>query len=139
MYSYVVAALADGSIGDDAIAGMLAARVAEHAGRRALRIVDFLGPPEVFSRAGAVVQHLLREYNAEYADVYNAGLDPVVFERAGFVRIDPAGPHVVPDHFEPFERRNVTLRFAIRTAARPLFFKGDADQDRPSLLGTVPS
>jgi len=128
VYAYVVVALLEAGIP----AGVIAARTAEHGGRRAVRIVDFLGSDSVLARAGPVVQTLLEELGAEYADVYNTGIDCAVFERAGFRRIDPDGPEVVPDHFEPFERRNIRLWFSLKGAADPVLFKGDADQDRPN-------
>jgi hypothetical protein len=134
LYSYVVVALVDRG----PVVGLLATRVAEHAGRRALRIVDFLGHAGLLERIGDVVQSLLEAQDAEYADVYNVGIDPQTFERAGFTRVDPCGADVVPDHFEPFERRNVRLSFSIKGAGEPVLFKGDADQDRPSIVRSVP-
>jgi hypothetical protein len=128
IYTYIVLAVLD----DGAAAGLMAARIAEHGGRRALRIVDFLGAPDVFARTGPTVQALLEEFEAEYADLYNAGIDAEVFARAGFARVDPEGADVVPDHFEPFERRNVRLWFSLK-GPHPVLFKGDGDQDRPSL------
>ena len=130
VYSYRVVALTDG----ETVVGILATRLAGHEGHRAMRIVDFLGDPELFARIGNAVQTLLHESQAEYADIYNAGIEPATFERAGFRLVDPDGSDVVPDHFEPFERRNVRLWFAIKAAGQPLLFKGDADQDRPSLV-----
>ena len=127
-YEYVVMALLDAGVP----AGVIAARTAEHGGRRAVRIVDFLGARSVLARAGPVVQTLVEELGAEYADVYNTGIECAVFERAGFRRIDPDGAEVVPDHFEPFERRNIRLWFSLKGAADPVLFKGDADQDRPN-------
>jgi hypothetical protein len=135
MYEYIVIALLDG--GNPA--GLMAVRTAEHAGRRALRIVDFCGPGDVLARTGPVVEALLHELNAEYADVYNTGLDRTVFERAGFRWIDPDGPDIVPDHFEPFERRNVRLWFAWKGTRHAVLFKGDADQDRPNRVPVPPS
>jgi len=38
----------------------------------------------------------------------------------------------VPDHFEPFERRNAPIRFALKTDRPAVLFKGDGDQDRPN-------
>jgi hypothetical protein len=134
LYSYVVVGLVDRG----SVVGLLVARVAEHAGRRALRIVDFLGRAGLLERIGDVVQSLLETHDAEYADVYNAGIDPRTFERAGFTRVDPCGADVVPDHFEPFERRNVRLWFSIKGEGEPVLFKGDADQDRPSIVGSGP-
>lgn len=131
MYRYTVVAVVDGPS-----AGLLALRVADWEGRRAVRIVDFAGSPELLARTGAFIDAVMTEFDAEYADVYNAGIDEGVFLRAGFSKIDPDGSAVVPDHFEPLERRNVRLWFALKstTAAEPVLFKGDADQDRPSIV-----
>ena len=133
LYSYHVLALSDRG----AVVGLLAARTAEHAGRRALRIVDFLGSPDVVGRLGRVLQSLIQEQDAEYADVYNVGIGTATFERAGFRRIDPSGGEIVPDHFEPFERQNVRLWFSIKCVCEPVLFKGDSDQDRPSGVPSV--
>jgi hypothetical protein len=118
--------------------GLLAARVAEHERVRALRIVDFLGTPETLARSGAVVQAMMREHDAAYADAYNTGIDAAAFTQAGFVRVDPDGSTIVPDHFEPFEHRNVRLWYAIRGAGEPVLFKGDSDQDRPNRVDGQP-
>ena len=134
VYSYIVLGLIDPIADNRPVVGLMAARLAEHAGRRALRIVDFIGSAGIFARVHDVVQTLLVDHDAEYADVYNAGVDSATFERAGFVRVDPDGATIVPDHFEPFEHRNVRLRVAIKGAARPILFKGDADQDRPNIV-----
>ena len=114
--------------------GTLVTRIAEHDGVRALRIVDFAGPPTLVAGIGPAIRRLIDARGADYADVYNAGIDPDAFARAGFTRVDPDGPLVVPDHFEPFERRNVRLWFAIKGTREPVMFKGDGDQDRPSLV-----
>ena len=127
-YSYAVAALLDRA----ACRGLIAARTAEHAGRRALRVVDFAGSVEALARSGPVIQQLLEQTGAEYADIYNSGIDPAVFARAGFTPVDPAGPDIVPDYFEPFERRNVRLWFSMKGAGHVVLFKGDGDQDRPN-------
>ena len=44
---------------------------------------------------------------------------------------------VIPNYFEPFERRNVELDFVIYTDVSAFdfrFVKGDCDQDRPNEL-----
>ena len=131
-YRYRVVALRRGG----ACLGVLAVRVAEHGGCRALRIVDFAGAADALAGAGRVIQTLIRDHEAAYADVYNAGIDESVFACAGFHRIDPDGDEIVPDHFEPFEARNIRLWFAFKGQASIALFKGDADQDRPSRLGS---
>jgi len=133
VYSYRVFALID----RERTVGLLATRLAEHDGHRALRVVDFLGDPNLIARIGPVVQSLVHECGAEYADVYNTGIDTSAFECAGFKRIDPEGADIVPDHFEPFEQRNVRLWFAMKAAAGARLFKGDADQDRPNIVPEV--
>jgi hypothetical protein len=130
VYSYRVIGLFDREM----LAGLVAARVAEHGGRRAVRIVDFLGRTETVAHIGRVARALIDETDAEYADVYNTGIDESAFRAAGFRRVDPDGADIVPDHFEPFERRNVRLWYAIDSECRPILFKGDADQDRPNLV-----
>ncbi len=111
---------------------LLATRVAAHRDRRVLRVIDFIGPDDVVSGLGAVVLAQIRELGAEYADVHNWGIAPALFEGAGFSRVDPVGADVVPNHFEPFERRNAPIRFALKTSHPAVLFKGDGDQDRPN-------
>jgi hypothetical protein len=132
VYRYAIAALDDAG----STVGLLAARVAEHDGCRALRIVDFAGRSEIFAGIGPAVQELLADFDAEYADVYNAGIAEEIVARAGFARIDPDSADIVPNHFEPFERRNVRLWFAIK-GGNAIVFKGDADQDRPNQMPGV--
>jgi hypothetical protein len=130
VYRYVVAGLRD----RDSAVAVMAARIVEHQSHRALRIVDFVGDESMWPRAGRAIAALLEEHRADYADVYNAGIDQRLFVSAGFERVDPAGAVVVPDHFEPYEHRNVRLFFALKGSGSPVLFKGDGDQDRPSRL-----
>ncbi len=116
--------------------GLLATRVASHGGRKALRLIDYIGPDEAVPALGAVALAHIRRLRAEYADVHNWGIDPSLFEAGGFSRVDPSGRDIVPNHFEPFERRNATIRFALKSAGPAVLFKGDGDQDRPNQLST---
>jgi hypothetical protein len=114
--------------------GLLATRIATHGGRNVLRVIDYLGPDDAVPGLGALALEQVRSARAEYADVYNWGIDPDLFARAGFSHVDPDGPDIVPDYFEPFEARNIRLRFAIKSDRPVVLFKGDGDQDRPSRL-----
>jgi hypothetical protein len=133
VYAYTVTALFD----QDVLCGMLAVRTAEHSGARAIRVVDFLGSPDVLERMGPVVQAQIDEVGAEYADIYNAGISADALGRAGFRKVDPDGAEIVPDNFEPFERRNVRLWFAFKGPGDPVLFKGDSDRDRPNRIAGV--
>jgi len=111
---------------------LLATRLASHGGRQALRLIDFVGPEEAVPALGPLALAEIRRIGAEYADVHNWGIDPSLFEAAGFSKVDPNGPAIVPNHFEPFERRNAPIRFALKSTAPAVLFKGDGDQDRPN-------
>ena len=113
---------------------LLVTRLATHAGRSALRIIDYVGPEDAVPDLGPIIQAGMRRTGAEYADVYNWGIDPALFGQAGFSAIDLDGPDIVPDHFEPFEARNSSIRFAVKSSRPVVFFRGDGDQDRPNWI-----
>lgn len=100
-------------------------------GASALRMVDLFGPLGSAGRLEAPVRAYLREAGAEYIDCVHAGIDASLWERAGFEK--KRDPVVIPDYFEPFERRNVELVWAFRSEEPGyVFVKGDGDQDRPN-------
>ena len=131
VYTYAVY-LVEGEAGS----GLLAARLASHSGRTALRIVDYLGDELLFAHVGRAVQDLIEESGSEYADVWNAGFAASTFEQAGFSLVDPAGEVVIPNYFEPFQRKNGHIAFALRagSAAPLVVFRADGDQDRPNVI-----
>ncbi len=114
--------------------GLLASRVADHEGARALRIVDFLGDAVVLAELGPALRTLVDRSGAEYADIWTYGVDPDALAAAGFDLVEPDGPVIVPAFFEPYERRNGRIRFAYKapTGASFALFKADGDQDRPN-------
>ena len=114
-------------------AGLIITRFCTHAGAKALRVVDFIGAPEVLAGAGPAFADLLRDDMAEYLDFYASGLDDEL-RAAGLVDCAGVEGLILPGHFEPFERRNVSLLYSLRgPAGRRVICKGDADQDRPNL------
>lgn len=115
-------------------AGLIVTRLCAHAGATALRVVDFVGAPEVLAGAGPAFAGLLDQTGAEYLDFYACGLDDEV-RAAGLTDAAEVEGLVLPSHFEPFERRNVPLLYSLHgPAGRRVICKGDADQDRPNLL-----
>ncbi len=52
----------------------------------------------------------------------------------------PGDPVVIPNYFEPFERRNKVLDygFIVPSGVRYRMFKGDSDQDRPNRIPAGP-
>lgn len=111
---------------------VVAWRRVEARGSAVLRIVDLLGDDAVLAECGPAFQRLLAEQGAEYLDVYAHGLSTPALAAAGFVDRQAHPGLVVPNHFEPFEDRNVELDYAVRAPGPVRLLRGDADQDRPS-------
>jgi hypothetical protein len=112
-------------------------RLASHDGANALRIVDFFGETSSLVGARNAFEELLVEYDAEYIDFYNLGLDHEDLFAAGFMLRGPEDGIVIPNYFEPYEQRNVELDYVIYTDVSEFnfrFVKGDCDQDRPNAL-----
>ena len=101
-----------------------------------LRVVDVLGD---LSSVGSIyddVQILLNENGSEYLDFMNYGIEDDVFKRMGFEKLDVnQNSVIVPNYFEPFERKNVLMEMGYKTKeAQYVAFKGDSDQDRPNII-----
>lgn len=111
--------------------GTLIIRRAEAGEYSALRIVDYYGRDELLIHFP--YQALMHAYNVNLIDFYNYGIDEKIFEEAGFTKND--GSVVIPNYYEPLVRRNVVLQFAYKAEGKLLIFKGDADQDRPNMIG----
>jgi hypothetical protein len=113
---------------------LIAMRTCSHDGGSALRIVDLLGCPTALAGCGPAFDALLSESGAEYLDFYtsnSAGL-----AAAGFRQHFVADALILPSYFEPFDRSNVEVVYALKGPgdARTIC-KGDADQDRPNVRG----
>jgi hypothetical protein len=76
------------------------------------------------------------EFDAEYIDMYCHGVLEDPLRSSGMIQLDPAGDVIIPNHFEPFLKKNVVIHWAYKSSAsvHPLVLKADADQDRPNLL-----
>lgn len=113
---------------------LLVARRVEAEGGACLRIVDALGDLPGASRFAPRFGPLLAEEGLEYVDVVVGGPDLSAFVEAGF--IEREDPTILPNHFDPFVKRNVELGWTIKSAGSPSYvFRGDGDQDRPNRAG----
>jgi GNAT superfamily N-acetyltransferase len=120
----------------DAVRGIIVLRQADHAGSSALRWVDYYGDISALAGTASEFQRLLLEYDAEYIDFYNLGLEPEQLAVAGFLQRTPASGIVIPNYFEPFEQRNIELDYTCKApdVNRFSMCRGDADQDRPNQM-----
>jgi hypothetical protein len=130
-YRYHVHLFSHGSL-----QALLATRVARHGNAAALRIVDFLGDVNVLAQIGGCLDDLMQLHGAEYVDFMNSGIPQGLLAQAGFAELDFDGPLIIPNRFEPLDRKNHRVFFAIKSGdiSEPLIFRADGDQDRPNLL-----
>lgn len=101
---------------------------------RAIRIVDILGNIEYLPCLSAELQKMLVDIGAEYMDILNYGINEEVFFNLGFLKLNPIGDVIIPNYFEPFERKNIRIEFAYKADFNYVIFKGDSDQDRPNII-----
>jgi len=115
--------------------GIVALRCSNMADRCALRIVDYYGPVKGLLGTAPEFQFLMAEFEAEYCDMYNIGIGESILASAGFSKLNANSAIIIPNYFEPFEKRNVEIRYAIKSLGQGhyMLFKGDGDQDRPNI------
>jgi hypothetical protein len=132
-YSYTPLVVRDGDR-----AAVLVTRLCDHAGAKALRVVDVVGDVDALAGCGPALYGVMVDAAAEYVDLYCTGVGEQL-RAAGLHDLADHPDVVLPNHFEPFERRNVDLPFAFRGRdGTVVLCKGDADQDRPNRIGNGP-
>lgn len=102
--------------------------------RKVIRIVDVLGPLEGIGSLKNCLTGILNEENAEYIDIINYGIPPDVFIELGFEQLNVDGNIIIPNYFEPFIQKNIVIEGAYKAPYDYVIFKGDSDQDRPSII-----
>lgn len=100
-------------------------------GSHCIRLVDMIGNLDEIGNISGNVQEILDEYQAEYIDCYNYGIEKDVFIGAGFHLV--ADKTIIPNYFEPFEKKNIEIHYAYYGKEQVIIFKADADQDRPNM------
>ena len=105
----------------------------EHGEIPVLRIVDYIGDPELLPELGAALDALLKETGAEYADCYNVGIRPELWAEAGFRERTPEDPSVIPNYLTPPLYENTEYYYFTNKPEGFVLFKADGDQDRPNL------
>lgn len=121
---------------EDDVKLVLIARVCNANNAHCIRVVDCIGDIRCLSEASKSIQEYLEKNNLEYMDFVEVGLDEETFIKAGFINRKKANL-IVPNYFEPFLQENIDLDYAYKTVSQKeeiVFYKADADQDRPNLL-----
>ncbi|HEP1843368.1 TPA: hypothetical protein VCA72_000469 [Streptococcus suis] len=112
---------------------ILVYRLVEAEGKTCVRIIDFLGKEERFEDFIAFLDELIKEKGYEYIDIYEIGLGVETLERAGLVERTEDDINIIPNYFEPFEKRNVEVHYMTTIKENVRMFRGDGDQDRPAI------
>ena len=119
-------------LSDGTIRSAIMCRTVEAEGHKVIRLVDFIGQEKDFGKIGKNLDDMLRAEECEYIDLYMYGMDASIVEEAGFIRRTSEDPNIIPNYFEPFVRENVDIKFLLPWGDFRMF-RGDGDQDRPSL------
>lgn len=102
-------------------------------GAKVIRIVDYIGNQELFSRAGQELNVLIKKQGYEYMDFYTHGFYEPYIIHAGFRLRTDDDCNIIPNYFEPFVCDNADI-WAHYKLDGTLFFKADGDQDRPNII-----
>ncbi len=117
------------------IYGFFVVRKCYYLNKRALRIVEFFGDEKKIEFLKNQFKQLIIKSNCEYLDFYCYGLNEKYLKKAGFEKNKFSKKIIIPNYFEPFQKKNVNLPFVIFPKKKYVpIFKGDADQDRPNRL-----
>lgn len=113
--------------------GLLCLRVIEHAGRRAVRVVDYVGDRSKLSDCGPFLDRFLHDVGAEFCDWYAYGIPDAVMARAGFTKRQKGDANILPNYLEPPLMENVDFTMFTSDPSNYAMFKADGDQDRANL------
>jgi len=127
-YEYMLYMYTDGYQTNDSL--IVALRIQEYDGARVLRIVDGIGNWTLIKNATSYIDSLVEQYDCEYVDLYEFGLEEGLLKDSGWCRVGEDS-NIIPNYFSPFERRNVKI-YCTTSEDNAILLKGDGDQDRPN-------
>jgi len=116
--------------------GFFVTRICKFKEKKALRIIDFFGHEKALIGIKEPLEKLIININAEYVDFYEYGIKKYIMSKTGLSKNKFNKKIIIPNHFEPYERKNIILSWASRShnSFMKHIFKGDCDQDRPSII-----
>ena len=132
IYQYTIYGMFD----ESKLSSILVTRINGYKDSTCMRIIDFYGKE---STLGDFVQNLLPIMHSaghEYIDLFTKGLDEKIILKAGFISVNSKkNDAVIPNYFEPFVQQNISISYFTDTVdlKNLRIYKGDGDQDRPSL------
>lgn len=112
---------------------LLITRTVDVNGVKVLRIVDYTGDPLNFAGFGFGIERLIKEQNAEYADMYCYGIASEIMNKAGFCERAENSTNIIPNYLTPLLQENTEYYFFTDNDNKFTMFKADGDQDRPNI------
>ena len=98
-----------------------------------LRFIDFVGDESLIQYIGTPLRQIMKDNYYEYIDMYEFGVEDDLLYRAGFSKKAADSLNIIPNYFSPFCKKNVNIGIFWEKEMRPIIWKGDGDQDRPSV------
>lgn len=98
-----------------------------------LRFIDFVGDENLIQYIGTPLRQIMKDNHYEYTDMYEFGVEDTLLYRAGFSKKAADSLNIIPNYFSPFCKKNVNIGIFWEKEMRPIIWKGDGDQDRPSV------
>lgn len=98
-----------------------------------LRFIDFVGDEKLIQYIGTPLRQIMKDNHYEYTDMYEFGVEDTLLYRAGFSKKAADSLNIIPNYFSPFCKKNVNIGIFWEKEMRPIIWKGDGDQDRPSV------
>jgi len=113
--------------------GLVVSREVQHLSGRAIRIIDVLAEDSNISRIINEFVITLKKSCHEYIDVYASNLNESLLINGNYNIVSDLQKIIIPDHFSPFEQKNIDIHFCTTDNQPSCLFKGDGDQDNPRI------
>lgn len=113
---------------------ILVYRIVKENGGSCIRIMDFLGDEKEFNEYISYLVEKMFQEKHEYIDIYEIGLEDSTLKNIGFLERVEEDSNIIPNYFEPFVQKNIEIYYMSNCKDKFRMFKGDGDQDRPSIV-----
>lgn len=112
--------------------GLIISREIQYNGSKVLRIVDVIADNNEIEDIINNFANIINNSEYEYVDIYLSGVNNREVFLSNYEKISKSSDIIVPNHFEPFESKNIDIYYMSSNIEKSIIFRGDGDQDRPS-------
>tara|TARA_Y100000591_G_C21837429_1_gene703423 strand:+ start:1699 stop:2718 length:1020 start_codon:yes stop_codon:yes gene_type:complete len=99
--------------------------------RKILSLVDYIGNVNKLGKINNLLNSLISKQDYEYIDLLCTNNISKILIKSGFKLKSLKDKNIIPVYFSPFVKKNVNIYYET-SDKKMLFFKADADQDRPN-------